>query len=205
MEPKIQGKAKTREYSLLAPLECFHFRHFASARLGLQSWSSTQRSASWILVTPPSASTTAVSLYHHCCRPLPLLTPPLAATTAVSSLCCRLRPLSPLPSTVASVNCRRRRPLPPSLKAAPAAAQNCCQPLLLLTLPLAATATAAAFGICHRWSLPPPPSTAASVNRRRPPLPLPPDAPAAARHGCPGAPMSTSIVGKGSGDRGNTF
>ena len=124
----------------MAPLECFHFRPFASARLSSRNRSSTQASALWTPVTLPSAAVAAVACYHHWCRPPPLLPlllpPPLAATAAASSSCCRRTLLPPL-LTAASVTAARSRCLPPFFLSAAAAA-------------------AAASGLCHRWSLPPP-------------------------------------------------
>ena len=141
---------------------------------------STQASALWTLVTPPSAATAAC--YLNCCRPPPLLPPPLAATTAAGHGRCRCR--LPIPSTAAAIvglSRHHRQPLPLPTPADPAAARHCCQPLLLSLPP--SDDTAAAF-----QTLSPPVTAAAAVDCSLLRPPPPPPAPAATCHGRPAPP-----------------
>ena len=192
----------------------------SSFRLGsAREIGSTQALASWTPVTPPSAAA-RYARYLHCRRPPPLLPPPLAATAVAAGHCRRHHRLPPLltaalPSAATAATARRcryrRRPLLPS----PATVTNRCRRQHRPLPPPPATVTdrrrrrplpLPPYGLCHRWSLPLLPVTAASYDRLQP-LPLlpppPPAAPAAACHGPPGPPAATTVGGGGSWERGN--
>ena len=164
-------------------MECFHFCSFASARLVLAREIGIQPGI--ILMDPGDTAFPR--------RRLPPLLP-ATAIVAVRCRCCRRRWQLPLPplAAVAAGHCHRRRQLPPPLTAVaatvglsprhrrplplpPAIVADCFHfrrllPLLPPPPPPPSDATAAASGLCHLRSLPPPPSTASYVDRLRRPL-----------------------------------
>ena len=138
-------------------------------RLGLaRKIGSTQESASWTPVMPPSPATAIFAVCHGFCRrcwtlPLP---PPASAASGRCRRRCRLLPLSTAAAT-ASRCCRHRRTLPPLPTIV---ANRCCRRRRRRPLPLPPPASINAVH-CRRRRQLQPPSTAATAGSSRRRLP----------------------------------